>query len=56
MHIITIIIWIAVIGLLLWLINTYLPMPEPIKKILNVAAAVGLIVWLLYRLHAWGYI
>lgn len=47
MPILTILIVLAVIGLLLWLINTYIPMDVKIKKILNIVAVIVIILWLL---------
>jgi len=37
-----------VIGVLLWLVNTYIPMDGKIKKILNVVVVVCVVVWLLF--------
>jgi len=37
-----------VVGVLLWLVNTYIPMDGKIKKILNVVVVICVIVWLLY--------
>lgn len=47
MPIITLIIILAVIGLLLYLVNTYIPMQEGIKKILNAVVIIGTVLWLL---------
>jgi hypothetical protein len=47
MPVIQLIIVLAAIGLLMWLINSYLPMAEPWKKILNVVVIVATILWLL---------
>jgi hypothetical protein len=41
------IIGLVVLGILLWLINTYLPMDGRIKTILNIAAVVGAVLWVL---------
>jgi hypothetical protein len=38
---------IVVVGVLLWLINTYVPMQSTVKSILNVVVIIILIVWLL---------
>lgn len=43
----SIIIFIIVIGVLLWLVNTYLPMDPQIKNILNIVVIVALVLWLL---------
>jgi type IV secretory pathway TrbL component len=37
-----------VIGVLLWLVNSYIPMDGKIKKILNVVVVICVVVWLLY--------
>lgn len=58
MPLISLIVYIAVIGLVLWLVTTYIPMPDPIKKILVVVVVVALVIWLLTMLlplgGAWG--
>jgi hypothetical protein len=47
MSLVTIIINILVVGVILWLINSYFPMQRTIKKILNAVIAVVLAGWLL---------
>jgi hypothetical protein len=47
MSIIGILLIIIVVGVLLWLVNTYIPMDATIKRILNVVAIVLLVLWLL---------
>ena len=47
MSLITIVLVLIVVGFLLWLINTYIPMAGPIKTILNVVVIIAVIVWLL---------
>jgi hypothetical protein len=47
MSLISLIITLVVIGIILWLINTYIPMDGKIKKILNVVVVICVIVWLL---------
>ena len=37
-----------VVGLLLWLVNTYIPMDGKIKQILNVVVVIAVIIWVLY--------
>ncbi len=41
------IITLVVVGVLLWLINSYVPMDSKIKNILNVVVVIVVIVWLL---------
>ena len=36
-----------VVGVLLWLVNTYLPMDGKIKKILNAVVVICVVIWLL---------
>lgn len=43
----TIVLVLIVVGVILWLINTYIPMAGPIKSILNIVVVVAVIVWLL---------
>ena len=47
MPILTIIIVILVVGVLLWLINSYIPMQRTIKSILNAVVVIILVIWLL---------
>jgi len=47
MSLITLVIVLVVVGVVLWLINSYIPMQSTIKKILNVVVVVGVVLWLL---------
>lgn len=47
MDILTIILVIVVVGVVLWLINTYIPMQGTVKSILNLIVIILLILWLL---------
>ncbi len=47
MPIITIILTIVLVGVVLWTINTYIPMAKPVKTILNVVVIIVLCIWLL---------
>lgn len=47
MPILTIIIVILVVGVILWLVNTYIPMQSTIKSILNAVVIIVLVIWLL---------
>lgn len=38
---------IVIIGVVMWLINTYIPMPPAIKSILNILVVILLIVYIL---------
>ena len=37
----------VVVGVLLWLVNTYLPMDAKIKSILNIVVVIAVVLWLL---------
>ena len=46
MPIFTLIFILVVIGVVMWAVNTYIPMQPNIKKILNIAVVVLVILWL----------
>jgi hypothetical protein len=48
MTLLGLIVTLVVVGVLLWLVNTYIPMDPKIKQILNVAVIIVVILWLLY--------
>ena len=48
MSLISIIVTLIVVGVLLWLVNNYIPMDGKIKKILNVVVVICVVVWLLF--------
>jgi hypothetical protein len=47
MPLITLLVTLVVVGVILWLVNNYLPMDGKIKKILNVIVVIIVILWLL---------
>ncbi|MDZ4711346.1 MAG: Thivi_2564 family membrane protein [bacterium] len=47
MPLLQVVIILIVIGVLLWLINTYIPMDSKIKSILNIVIVIAVILWLL---------
>jgi len=47
MPLITIVITLIVVGVLLWLINTYIPMDAKIKQLLNIVVVIVVVIWLL---------
>jgi hypothetical protein len=47
MPIINVLIVLIVVGVVLWLINTYLPMQRTIKNILNAVVVIVVVIWLL---------
>jgi hypothetical protein len=48
MSLISLVITLVVIGVLLWLINTYIPMDGKIKSILNAVVVICVVIWLLF--------
>ena len=47
MSLLNVVIVLIVAGVLLWLVNTYIPMDRKIKNILNVVVVIILVIWLL---------
>ena len=47
---------IVVVGLVMWLINTYIPMPTAIKSILNVLVFILLVIYILQSFGLIGHI
>jgi hypothetical protein len=47
MSLITLVIVLVVVGVVLWLINSYIPMQSTIKKILNAVVVIAVVLWLL---------
>lgn len=47
MPLIQLVLVLIVIGVLLWLVNTYIPMDGKIKQILNVVVVIAVVLWLL---------
>ena len=47
MPLIHVVIVLVVVGVILWLVNTYLPMDAKTKKILNIVVVISVVLWLL---------
>ena len=47
MPLIQLVLVLVVVGVVLWLINRYIPMQSTIKKILNVVVIIAVVLWLL---------
>jgi hypothetical protein len=47
MSLINLIVVLIVVGVILWLINNYLPMDRKIKSILNAVVVIAVVLWLL---------
>jgi len=47
MPLLQILLTLIVVGVLLWLVNRFIPMQGTIKSILNAVVVIGVVVWLL---------
>ncbi|NJC08880.1 Thivi_2564 family membrane protein [Polymorphobacter fuscus] len=54
MSLINLLIVLVVVGVILWLVNTYIPMDGKIKSILNVIVVIAVIIWLLQAFGIMG--
>ena len=52
---ISLVVTLIVIGVLLWLVNTYIPMDGKIKQIINVVVVICVVVWLLSAFGVLGH-
>jgi len=56
-----VVITLVIVGLLLWLVNRFIPMQSNIKSILNGVVVIAVVLWLLgtfgiFHLHALSYV
>jgi hypothetical protein len=54
MPLLDLIVPLIMVGLVLWLINRYIPMASSIKNILNVVVVMIVAVWVLQAMGLWG--
>jgi hypothetical protein len=54
MPLVNIVIALIVVGVALWLINSFIPMASSIKTILNLVVVISVVVWLLKVYGLWG--
>jgi len=47
MPLVQVVLVLIVVGVLLWLVNTYIPMASSIKSILNAVVVIVVVLWLL---------
>jgi hypothetical protein len=47
MSIISVVIVLCVVGLLLWLVTTYIPLAPPFKSIITAVVVIAVVLWLL---------
>jgi hypothetical protein len=55
-RLVTAVITLVVVGLLLWLVNNYIPMQSQIKGILNGVVVIVVVLWLMGLFGLFGYI
>lgn len=53
MPLIVLIVGLAVLGVVLWLVNTKVPMPGWVKQVINVIAIIGVVIFLLKAFGLW---
>jgi predicted membrane protein len=56
MPLLNIVVALIVVGVVLWLINRFIPMASSIKGILNVVVVVAVGIWVLQVFGLWGQI
>jgi hypothetical protein len=54
MDLVNIVVVLVVVGVLLWLVNTYIPMDGKIKQILNIVVVIFVVIWLLQAFGVLG--
>ena len=54
MTLVDIVVILVIAGLLMWLINTYIPMAAAIRSLLNIVVFVVLLIWVLQSLGIIG--
>ena len=55
MSLISLLVTLIVVGVLLWLVNAYIPMDGKIKQILNIVVVVVVVLWLLSAFGVLGH-
>ncbi len=55
MSLMSLLVTLIVVGVLLWLVNTYIPMDGKIKQILNVVVVICVVIWLLSAFGVLGH-
>ena len=56
MSILGVLVLLVVVGFVLYLVNAFVPMAAPIKKLLNIVVVLGLVFWLLWAFGVFGYL
>ena len=56
MPLVQLVVVLIVVGVLLWLVNRFIPMDGKIKSILNVIVVIAVVLWLLNVFGVWGHL
>jgi len=56
MSLLSVLLVIILIGVLLWAVNTYIPMDRKIKNILNIVVVIVVVIWLLKVFGLFSYL
>jgi hypothetical protein len=56
MPLVTVVLTLLVIGVLLWLVNRFIPMQSQIKGILNAVVVIAVVLWLLRIFGLFSYL
>ena len=54
MPLLNIVVFLMVVGVLLYLVNRYIPMASSIKSILNAVVVIAVVIWVLQAVGLWG--
>ena len=50
MELIQIVIILIVLGVILWAVNSFIPMDATVKQIINTVVIIGIVIWLIFVL------
>lgn len=56
MPLVDVVLTLLVVGVLLWLINRFIPMQSSIKGLLNAVVVIALVLWMLKVFGLWHYV
>lgn len=56
MPLVTVVLTLAVVGVLLWLVNRFIPMQGTIKGLLNAVVVIAVVLWLLKVFGLYNYL
>jgi hypothetical protein len=56
MPLVNVVVALLVVGVLLWLVNRYIPMQSTIKGLLNAVVVIAVVLWMLKAFGLWHYV